>query len=94
MGVFFVPEENPGDISHVPTERGPYPPVPDFHSHRAGRETERDLDRGVVLEREKGSYKDGGDAESRNRHRRTHSVPSQNTEVGRLLYIYTILKMY
>ncbi|XP_025116292.1 centrosomal protein of 72 kDa-like [Pomacea canaliculata] len=72
---YFTPnptkEENPSDVSQLPTERGAYPPPPDLPT-RVGHERERG--------REKDSYKDGGDAEMRTRHRRTNSVPS-NTQV-------------
>lgn len=67
-------EENPSDVSQLPTERGAYPPPPDLPT-RVGHERERG--------REKDSYKDGGDAEMRTRHRRTNSVPS-NTQVSDL----------
>lgn len=77
-------EENPSDVSQLPTERGAYPPPPDLPT-RVGHERERG--------REKDSYKDGGDAEMRTRHRRTNSVPS-NTQVSDLNWMFGVFHFY
>ncbi|KAK7498086.1 hypothetical protein BaRGS_00010674 [Batillaria attramentaria] len=81
---FFTPhpakdsdEDNTGDISQVPTEKAAYPPPPDLPPHRGSHDRERERER----EHERRSHiVDGGDGDSRQRHRRTHSVPSTNVE--------------